>query len=154
MPTNVQDIQYANRIESLRNAFRTREADASDLRLVLIFTIIVACMFALMVTFNYLRKRWSGESTPVAPFRFFGRCLKQLNVALPDRLLMRRIAWYSQLPQPAVMLFHLPLFQEKCDDWLDSTPLGPLRELAARRIRAVSRRAFEIQGAATDHAAA
>lgn len=128
--------------KAFRNALPREHGEPSVWAAAAVFVSGLLALVIILYVIARVVQRGRVEESARTPMRFFSFALKQLDVGVLDRLLLRRLARASGLPQPTVMLFSPDLWEEHAGQWADKLVFPPLRAYARDRVHAVAAKAF------------
>ncbi|MCG8405131.1 MAG: hypothetical protein MI923_08050 [Phycisphaerales bacterium] len=133
---------YHDRIRGLRSAFDNKQTDPTDVKLILVYIVILLAVIVSLLLVKKFRLHKEGSLAPQQPFKLFNRVLKQMEISLVDRILLRMLARSTHMLQPTVMLFSPELFEQHAGRWADSITFKFAQSHARRRLNAVAEKAF------------
>ncbi len=138
----IGQVDYAERVRGMRNAFRPIEAETPDFQEILNFCMIGLAMLAVVLIARGIWQRRSGGNAARNPMRLFTYSLKQLSIGYSDRFLLKAASRSKSLKQPTLMLFSPALLERYAGHWADSIPVRPVREHVRNRLAVIAEKAF------------
>lgn len=140
--TLLAQVQKSAKLEEIAEGFQHDDRRALGLPGLQWFLVAFGLLFVLILLIAWRSQRNAGASSRVSPARFFAQVLREMDLNLVDRLLLRWVARRSALDQPVVLLFSPALLDQQASACVDRLSPAPLRRYARGRLDTVMSRVF------------
>ena len=124
----------------LFDSLRQRFAAGGDWTDAVVVLLAFGVLFSLLLAGHTLHRRRRGEQC--RPKQLFRRLLLRLDLSVPQRDLLRRLATDRRLDNPAVLLLSRGIFESHASQWADGA-LGRSEE-TARRLQELTIKLFGV----------
>lgn len=137
-----QVVMKSSKLEEIAEGFQHDQTRPMELPGFQWFIAAFGALFVLLLLAAWWSQRNNRQAARFTPFKLFTQAVRDMDIGLLDRVLLRSVARSSELDQPVVLLFSPALLDQQASAWSERLSPRPLRRFVRGRLNAVMDKVF------------